>query len=156
MKGGIFNRPECCNQSCECPVCLENKPLMRLNCNHYVCLDDIQSIINSNPRKLQNCPICRVLITNYGCNGNVVNVDNVQNQQPLEDETVTVYDSDYEYEDDDRPMFRNYGGQIRINHTRKNTKRNKRRKTKKRTLRKRRALKMTKKRRLTSKKVYNF
>jgi hypothetical protein len=153
MKGGIFNRDECCDQPCECPVCLEDKPLMRLNCNHYVCLDDIQSIINSNPRKLQNCPICRVLITNYGCNGNVVNIDNVQIQQPLEDETVTVYDSDYEYEDDDRPMYRNYGGKIRIKRTRKNTKRTKKRKTKKRTLRKRRAHKMKKKRRLTSKTV---
>ena len=82
MKGGIFNRPECCNQPCECPVCLENKPLMRLNCNHYVCLEDIQHIINSNPRRLQKCPICRELINNYGCNGNIINVGNNQNQQP--------------------------------------------------------------------------
>jgi len=80
MKGGIFNRPECCNQNCECPVCLENKPLMRLNCNHYVCLEDIQHIINSNPRRSQKCPICRELIKNYGCNGNIINVPN--NEQP--------------------------------------------------------------------------
>jgi hypothetical protein len=53
MRGGIFNRPECCNQPCECPVCFENKPLMQLNCNHYACLEDIQHIINSNPRRLQ-------------------------------------------------------------------------------------------------------
>lgn len=78
MKGGIFNRPECCNQPCECPVFLENRPLMRLNCNHYV--NDIQNIINSNPRRFQRCPICRVLITNYECNGNIVNV--VNNQGP--------------------------------------------------------------------------
>ncbi len=74
MKGGIFNRPECCNEPCECPVCYEDKPLMRLNCNHYVCLEDIQHIINSNPRRLQKCPICRVLIDNYGCNGNIIQV----------------------------------------------------------------------------------
>ena len=74
MKGGIFNREECCNQPCECPVCLETKPLMRLNCNHYVCLEDIQHILASNPRKQQTCPICRVMITSYGCNGAVTNV----------------------------------------------------------------------------------
>ena len=80
MKGGIYERPECCNQPCECPVCLENKPLMRLNCGHYVCLEDIQRIINSNPRRLQRCPICRDRIDNYGCNGNIINVGN---NQPL-------------------------------------------------------------------------
>ena len=28
MKGGVYNRPEYCNQDCECPVCFENKHLM--------------------------------------------------------------------------------------------------------------------------------
>jgi len=137
MKGGTFNSPECCVRPCECPVCLETKILMRLNCNHYVCLDDIQRIINSNSRKLQKCPICRVLITNYGCNGNIVNVDNNQNEQPSEEEeTVTVYDSDYEYEDDDRPMYRNYGGKIKKNYTRKNINTQKRKTRRKKTKRK--------------------
>lgn len=81
MKGGVFDRSECCNEPCECPVCLENKPLMRLNCNHYVCLEDIQHIIQSNPRRLQKCPICREIINSYGCNGNIINLENNQNQQ---------------------------------------------------------------------------
>jgi hypothetical protein len=83
MKGGIYNRPECCNQPCECPVCFESKPLMCLNCNHYICLEDILYIINTNPRRLQKCPICRVLIDSYGCNENIVNVhDNNNNRNP--------------------------------------------------------------------------
>ncbi len=106
MKGGIFNRSECCNQPCECPVCLENKPLMRLNCNHYVCLEDIQYIISSNPRRLQKCPICRELINNYGCNGNIINVGNNQNQQP---NVITHGEiiSDGEETDDDGYVNRN-------------------------------------------------
>ena len=147
MKGGIFNRPECCNQPCECPVCLENKPLMRLNCNHYVCLEDIQHIINSNPRRLQKCPICRELINNYGCNGNIINVGNNQNQQPniipyeegetygeeTDDEgyvnpNVNVISDDEGYDTDDTMP----GGRKRkTNSTRKHKKRklNKRKKT---------------------------
>jgi hypothetical protein len=148
MKGGIFNKPECCNQPCECPVCLENKPLMRLNCNHYVCLEDIQHIINSNPRRLQKCPICRVLITNYGCNGNITNVPN--NQQP----NIIPYEegeTDGEETDDDTYVAPNvnanivsddegyetdeiYGGKRKTNRTRKNKKikLNKRKKTNRR------------------------
>ena len=143
MKGGIFNRPECCNQPCECPVCLENKPLMRLNCNHYVCLEDIQHIINSNPRRLQKCPICRVLITNYGCNGNIINVGNNQNQQPhiipyeegeeTDDEiyinpNVNIVSDDEGYETDDRVPL--YGGKNKC--TRKNKKKLNKRKTNRR------------------------
>ena len=141
MKGGIFNRPECCNQPCECPVCLENKHLMRLNCNHYVCLEDIQHIINLNPPR---CPICRELINNYGCNGNIINVGNNQNQQPniipydtngeeMDDEwylnlNVNSDDEGYATQDDTTPL---YGGRKRkTNSTRKHKKRklNKRKK----------------------------
>ena len=152
MKGGIFNRPECCNQPCECPVCLEDKPLMRLNCNHYVCLEDIQHIINSNPRRLQKCPICRELINNYGCNGNIVNVANNQNQQPHiipyeegetdgEDTDVEEYvnpnvnvvsdDEGYDTDASPRGVADIYGGKRKTNRTRKHKKRklNKRKKT---------------------------
>ena len=87
---------ECCNQPCDCPVCLENKPLMRWNCNHYICLDDIQYIINSNPRILQKCPICRVLINNYGCNGNITNVPNNQQSNIIPYEEGETYDEGYE------------------------------------------------------------
>jgi hypothetical protein len=126
MKGGIFNRPECCNQPCECPVCLENKPLMRLNCNHYVCLEDIQHIINSNPRRLQKCPICRELINNYGCNGNITNVPN--NQQP----NIIPYEEGYESPVGVADIYD--GGKRKTNRTRKNNKRklNKRKKTNRR------------------------
>jgi hypothetical protein len=167
MKGGIFNRPECCNQPCECPVCLENKPLMRLNCNHYVCLEDIQYIINSKPRRLQKCPICRVLITNYGCNGNITNVPNNQqlnNQQPNiipyeEGETVgeethddtyvapNVNANGYNIVSDDEDEI--YGGKKKTNRTRKNKKiklnkikkTNRRRKISKRKINKKRKTK---------------
>ena len=168
MKGGIFNRPECCNQNCECPVCLEDKPLMRLNCNHYVCLQDIQHIINSNPRRLQKCPICRELINNYGCNGNIINVDNNnQNQQPNiipyeEDETddegyetddtvllpnnnVNIVSDDEGYETDDTVPL--YGGKRKTKRTRKNKKKlnkrktNRRRKNSKRKINKKRKTK---------------
>ena len=160
MKGGIFNRHECCNQPCECPVCLEYKPLMRLNCNHYVCLDDIQHIINSNPRRLQKCPICRVLITNYGCNGNIINVGNNQNLPPhiipyaegeidgeeTDDDTyvnpnVNVVTDDEGYDTDDTLPL--YGGRKRkTNHTRKN---NKKGKLNKRKTNRRRKSKISKK-----------
>lgn len=79
MEDGIYNRPYCCNNNCQCPVCLENKTLMELNCHHYVCEQDILQIINTNNRR---CPICRTLITSYGCNGNIVNVANNQINQP--------------------------------------------------------------------------
>ena len=79
MEEGIYNRPYCCNNNCECPVCLDNKTLMELNCHHYVCEQDILRIINTTDRK---CPICRTLITSYGCNGNIVNVANNQINQP--------------------------------------------------------------------------
>lgn len=121
MKGGIFNRAECCNQPCECPVCLENKPLMRLNCNHYVCLEDIQQIIDLNPRRLQKCPICRDLITNYGCNGNIINVGNNQNQQSNTNSDDEGETDDEGYDTDDTVPL--YGGRKRkTNRTRKNNK----------------------------------
>ena len=146
---GIFNRPECCNQNCECPVCLEDKPLMRLNCNHYVCLEDIQHIINSNPRRLQKCPICRELINNYGCNGNIINVANNQIQQP---NIIPYEEGDTDGEDTDVEEYVNpnvnvvsddegyetdeiYGGKRKTNRTRKNNKKrklNKRKKTNRR------------------------
>ena len=131
MKGGVFNRPECCNQPCECPVCLENKPLMRLNCNHYVCLEDIQNIINSNPRRLQRCPICRQLITDYGCNGNITHVTNNSNQQ----NDMTYYEegaTDSESDSDDE-MF---GGRKRYKY--KNKTRRKTNKTRRKTKSKKR------------------
>ena len=161
MKGGIFNRPECCNQPCECPVCLENKPLMRLNCNHYVCLEDIQHIINSNPRRLQKCPICRELINNYGCNGNIINVGNNQNQQP----NIIPYEegeNSGEETDDERyvaPSRRGtldsgyetdelYGGKTKTNRTRKNKKNrklNKRKTNRRRKISKKRKIIKTRK-----------
>jgi hypothetical protein len=147
MKGGMFNRPECCNQPCECPVCLENKPLMRLNCNHYVCLDDIQHIINSNPRRLQKCPICRVLITNYGCNDNIINIANIANNQQL---NVIPYEeglTNGEETDDDEYVAPNFsddegyetdeihGGKRKTIRSRKNTKRRKTNRLRKNTKR---------------------
>ncbi len=163
MKGGIFNRPECCNQNCECPVCLENKPLMRLNCNHYVCLDDIQHIIDSNPRRLQKCPICRVLITNYGCNGNIINIAN-NNQQPNiipetsgeetdDDNTYVapnVNSNGYNIVSDDEGYETDeiYGGKRKTNRSRKNTKRRKTSRSRKNTkrIKSRRTRKNTKRR----------
>ena len=162
MKGGIFNRPECCNQPCECPVCLENKPLMRLNCNHYVCLDDIQHIINLNPRRLQNCPICRVLITNYGCNGNIINVGNNNPQAnviPYEEGQADGEETDDDmyippnlddegYETDDTVPL--YGGKRKIKRSRKNTKRRKTKRSRKNAKRRKtkRSRKNTKRRKI--------
>ena len=148
MKGGVFNKPECCNQNCDCPVCLEEKPLMRLNCNHYVCLEDIQHIINSNPNRLPKCPICREVINNYGCNGNIINVAN--NQNPPNIIPYEEGDTDGEETDDDVYINPNvnvvsddegyetdeiYGGKRKTNRTRKNNKKrnlNKRKKTNRR------------------------
>lgn len=74
MKGGIYDQPQCCVSPCECPVCLENKLLKRLNCNHYICQDDINVILaNRNPR-MRICPICRQRITSYGCSNDITNV----------------------------------------------------------------------------------
>lgn len=86
---GVFNNPYCCNNNCECPVCLTPQPLKKFNCNHYVCELDIINIINSsNPR----CPICRAAITEYGCDGNIINVEYDQTNQhhiiPNEDDTM--------------------------------------------------------------------
>ena len=115
---------------------------MRLNCNHYVCLEDIQYIINSNPRRLQKCPICRVLIANYGCNGNIINVGNSQNQQlniiPYEESetdgnetynnpNVNIVSDDEGYETDDIVPL--YGGKRKTKYTRKNKKKLNKRKT---------------------------
>ena len=140
MKGGIFNRTECCNQPCEYPVCLANK----------ICLEDIQHTINSNPRRLQKCPICRVLITNYGCNGNIINVGNNQNQQPYDegeetdDETyinqnVNIASDDEGYETDD--TFPMYGGKNKYTRKNKCTRKNKKKLNKRKTNRRRKPLK---------------
>jgi hypothetical protein len=151
MRGGIFNRSECCDVPCECPVCLENKTLMRLNCDHYICLEDTQNIIRSNPRRLQKCPICRTLITSYGCNGNIVNVGNQnqnQNQQPNiipfdesdSEETIiqqaTQNVNGYNIVSDDESSDEMYGGKHkkysrRKRKTNKNKKRTNKRKTNK-------------------------
>lgn len=155
MKGGIFNRPECCNLPCECPICLENKPLMRLNCNHYVCLEDIQHILNSNLRRLQKCPICRVLIDSYGCNGNIINVMNPQQNlisnsgEETDDETYpppninangyNVVSDDEGYETDEL-----YGGKIKRKRTHKNLKKKKRKTFRKRRTSRRRKTKRCK------------
>jgi hypothetical protein len=104
---------------------------MKLNCNHYVCLDDIQHIINSNPRRLQKCPICRELITSYGCNGNITNVDN--NQQPNIDDWDNMTDEDRFYNEMQFIYENYYGGRRKINRTRKHINKrkiHKRRKTK--------------------------
>lgn len=143
----IFNRPECCNQPCECPVCLEDKPLMRLNCNHYVCLHDIQHIINSNPRRLQNCPICRVLITNYGCNGNIINVGNNQNPPP---HIIPYAEGETDGEETDDEL---YGGK-RNRKTKTNRTRNKKKKLNKRKTNRRR--KISKKRKIIKTKKSAF
>lgn len=155
MKDSIFNSPECCSRPCECPVCLENKPLMRMNCDHYVCLQDIQRIIQSNPRRLQKCPICRALITNYGCNGTIVNVD-INEDTHEEPQNIDSYDSvnppltinnDYYYarqdansndNSDDDSYDELYGGKRRTNKRRTNRKkRTNKRRTKRRINKKR-------------------
>ncbi len=72
MKGGIYGRPECCYNPCECPVCMENKLLKRLNCNHYICEDDINAILANRNPNLRVCPLCRVRITSYGCGNEII------------------------------------------------------------------------------------
>jgi hypothetical protein len=152
MKGGVFDRPECCNNMCECPVCLENKLLMRLNCNHYVCLDDIQTIIsNVNPLS-RRCPICREPITSYGCNGNIVNVPAglpvpMAAYVPAQGYGVPNYDDEGEtdeegYEtpgDDGYETDELYGGKHKRKYTRRKI--NKKRKTHKRKTHKRKTYK---------------
>jgi hypothetical protein len=76
MKGGIYDQPECCFSPCECPVCLENKLLKRLNCNHYICQDDINQILSNRNPAMRVCPICRQRITSYGCGNEITNVSN--------------------------------------------------------------------------------
>ena len=123
MKGGVFNRPECCNNPCECPVCLENKLLMRLNCNHYVCLDDIQLIINNNNPILRRCPICRVQITNYGCNGNIVNVANYDNEGETDEEDFESDEDEYDGGKNKRKYTRRKNNKKRKTHRKNNKKR---------------------------------
>ena len=114
-----------------------------------MCLDDIQRIINSNPRRLQKCPICRVLINSYGCNGNIVNVASNQIGQP----NIIITNNEINNPETYIPPITNdeinnpetyippnsnnagyeteeaYGGKEKTNSIRKNAKRNKTRKT---------------------------
>ena len=66
----IFDVPKCCNQTCKCALCLEYKLLVRLNCNHYVCQEDTNTIINLalQNHKQPKCPFCRENIREYSCN----------------------------------------------------------------------------------------
>ena len=70
----IFNIPNCCNELCRCTICLEDKRLVRLTCNHYICQQDTDSIINNALRNRQNpiCPFCKKNITDYSCNGTIL------------------------------------------------------------------------------------
>ena len=146
MKGGVFDRPECCNQPCQCPVCYENKLLMRLNCNHYICLDDIRQIIDTNRyrRERQICPMCRTLITSYGCNGNITNVANQQppppNVIPYQEGNTSGEDSDNDSDwgneytgpiTDDEDNEANVHGGKRKKYSRKNRKTKRSRKNRK-------------------------
>ena len=136
MKGGIFNRPECCNNPCECPICFEVKTLKRLNCDHYICQTDINHIL-ALPRRNQTCPICRKPITSYGCNGIITNVGIMANyQQP------NIFNSDEDTEIDtdlDEPFNPNmniHGGKKKHKRRRRKTnkkskKHGKRRRTRK-------------------------
>jgi hypothetical protein len=123
---------------------------MELNCHHYVCEQDILQIINTTNRR---CPICRTLITSYGCNGNIVNVENNQINQP--------HIIPYENEDADIPPpnqnlnnngyniigYESDGGKYKkLTRTKKHLKRkSKKRKSKKRKSKKRKSKKKSKK-----------
>lgn len=120
---GIWNRPECCNGNspCRCPICLENKPLLRLNCGHFFCEDDIRRITRK-ARRLQVCPICNNLILNYGCYGININQERIELNKRREEEGLT----DDEDDDDDY-----IGGKRKKRYTRNNKKRkSKKRKSK--------------------------
>ena len=79
-----FKNSNCCDSSCECPVCFEDKQLMGLNCGHYFCLDCIKIIIQLSILSAEDplCPLCKVPITSYGCNGKNTAVTNELDSVP--------------------------------------------------------------------------
>jgi len=125
-------------------VCLENKVLMRLNCNHYICLEDIQTIIGNVNPVLRRCPICRVSITNYGCNGNIINLP-----VPLPIQNPD-YDVEGETDEEGYETDELYGGKYKKKYTRRKI--NKKRKTYKRKTYKRK----TYKRKTNKRKTYKI
>jgi hypothetical protein len=84
MGDDIYNNPKCCDSSCECLVCFEDKKLMGLNCGHYFCKDCIKIIIQLSILSAEDplCPLCKVPITSYGCNGNNTLVTNELDSAP--------------------------------------------------------------------------
>jgi hypothetical protein len=84
MGDNVFKNPKCCDSSCECPVCFENKLLMGLNCGHYFCPDCIKIIIQLSILSAEDplCPLCKVPITSYGCNGQNTAVTNELDSVP--------------------------------------------------------------------------
>lgn len=62
-----YNNPICCDDDgpCECPLCMENKPLKELlPCKHYICIDCARRVAQDG----NTCPMCRQTVTHIGCN----------------------------------------------------------------------------------------
>ena len=57
---------------------------MGLNCGHYFCLDCIKIIIQLSILSAEDplCPLCKVPITSYGCNGKNTAVTNELDSVP--------------------------------------------------------------------------
>ena len=47
-----------------CPICLDNKTLIKLNCNHEYCVDCISYLCSDICTLQKQCPMCRVKLTN--------------------------------------------------------------------------------------------
>ena len=47
-----------------CPICLDNKALIKLNCNHEYCVDCISYLCSDICSLKKKCPMCRVKLTN--------------------------------------------------------------------------------------------
>ena len=47
-----------------CPICLDNKALIKLDCNHEYCVDCISYLCSDICTLKKQCPMCRVKLTN--------------------------------------------------------------------------------------------
>jgi hypothetical protein len=82
IQASTFNNPRCCNTNeCECGICMEEKPLLELlPCRHYFCRDCIVDTFTD--KQQYNCPRCRGLVNEVGCNKQYVNLRTILHPRP--------------------------------------------------------------------------
>ena len=77
----------------ECPVCYEVKDLEKLTCNHSICFDCANTIIDTQVNNNLSCPMCRNI--SYEIDNNEINtkIRNIELNKKNDDDEDFTYRS---------------------------------------------------------------